>query len=262
MIRSTFCHLPGISTKKEQQIWQNGIFTWDHFLEKKAVKRISEEKKKFFDGKIRQAKKALYSQDSSFFLEKLKPNQMWRLYDFFKEEAVFLDIEASSSTEEGYITVIGLFDGITTKVMVRNINLDEKMLKKELEKYKIIVTFNGSSYDLPMLNKKYEKLLPNIPHIDLRHLCAKVGLRGGLKMIEQELGIRRQNIIVERLYGGDPVQLWRMFLGSGDDYFLNLLVEYNEEDCINLKQIAGIAYQRMKEKVMMQSKMIPVFSGK
>src|SRR3989338_5373186 len=130
MIRSTFCHLPGISTKKEQQIWQDGIHTWDDFLEKKTVKGISREKKKFYNTKIQEAKKALYNQDSSFFLEKLKPNQMWILYDFFKEEAVFLDIEASSSTEEGYITVIGLFDGITTKVMVRNINLDEKMLKK------------------------------------------------------------------------------------------------------------------------------------
>ena len=63
------------------------------------------------------------------------------------------------------------------------------------------------------------------------------------------MGIKRQNKIVEKMYGGDPAKLYRMWRGSGDERFLKLLVEYNEEDVINLKQIADHAYSKLKEKV-------------
>ena len=74
--------------------------------------------------------------------------------------------------------------------------------------------------------------------MDLRHLCARMGLKGGLKQVERELGIKRTNPIVERLYGGDALTLWKMFRATGDEYYLHLLVEYNEEDCVNLQIIA------------------------
>ena len=49
------------------------------------------------------------------------------------------------------------------------------------------------------------------------------------------------------MYGGDPLKLWRMFKGSGDEYYLNLLVEYNEEDIINLKKITEHTIEKLKQ---------------
>jgi uncharacterized protein len=95
--------------------------------------------------------------------------------------------------------------------MIRNINLDIPRLKKELSRYKLILSFNGSSFDLPFLEKKYPGLIPKVPHIDIRHLCARTGLIGGLKNIEKQLGIKRGNKVVERLYNGDPLRLYRCF---------------------------------------------------
>jgi len=133
--------------------------------------------------------------------------------------------------------MIGLFDGINTKTMIRGINLDINYLKKELLNYKLIVTFNGSSFDIPFLKKRYPGLIPEIPHFDLKTLCLRRGFKGGLKQIEKEFGIKRSKII-EDFYSGDPLTLWKMYRATGDKYYLNLLVEYNEEDIINLKIIA------------------------
>jgi uncharacterized protein YprB with RNaseH-like and TPR domain len=245
MIKKSFIFLPKIKERKEKAIWKQGIKDWDDFLNK-DVKGISKRLKPKYDELIILAKKALFENNSSYFLDKLPSTETWRLYDYFKDEAIFLDIESSGAGINSYLTVIGLYDGFNTKSMIKGVNLDIEALRHELKKYKILLTFNGSSFDIPFLNKKYPGLLPNIPHIDLRHCCNKVGLKGGLKDIEVQLGIKRTNIIIERLYGGDPLKLWRMFLGSGDDYYLKLLVEYNEEDVINLKRIAEEVVRRLK----------------
>ena len=247
MIRNSFIFLSKIKHKKEQLIWSQGIRDWNSFLGNE-IKGISKKSKAHYDRKIQEAKEALHDNNSSYFINKLPSTETWRLYDYFKQETVFLDIETSSATNiNSYLTVIGLYDGYDTKIMIKDVNLNINELKKELSKYKLIVTFNGSTFDIPYLNKKYPDLLPEIPSIDVRHLCNKIGLNGGLKQIEQELGITRENQIIDRLYGGDPLKLWRMFKGSGDKYYLNLLVEYNEEDVINLKKITEYVIDKLKQ---------------
>ena len=177
-------------------------------------------------------------------------SEMWRLYDFFKEDAVFLDIETTGlSKSNDDITVFGLYDGINTKIMIKGINLDYNALKKELQKYKLIVTFNGASFDLPFIEKRYPNLLPKIPNFDVKSVTDRLELRGGLKNIEKMLGIKR-NPIIEKFYGGDALTLWRMYRATGDDYYLNLLVEYNEYDIVNLKIIAEHCVKKMKKRVL------------
>lgn len=242
----SFIFLPLVSHKKEQKIWAQGIRDWNDFLNSE-VKGISKKTKAGYDRIIRNAQQALRNNDSGFFLNKLPSTETYRLYDFFKDEVIFLDIETSlAGKKNSYLTVIGIYDGDNTKIMVKNVNLDINALKTELKKYKLIITFNGSSFDLPFLKKKYPELVPEIPHIDLRHLCARLGLIGGLKQIEKQLGIKRNNMIVEKLCGGDPLKLYRMFLGSSDTYYLKLLVEYNEEDVINLKKITDYVINKIK----------------
>ena len=155
--------------------------------------------------------------------------------------------------QEDDVTVVGLFDGKNTKTMVRGINLNYRALKEELSKYKIVVTFNGATFDLPFLAKRYPRLLPNIPHIDLRTVTGRLGYSGGLKLIEKEMGISRREL-VGRIHGGDAVTLWRMYYGSGDDHYLKLLIEYNEEDVINLKKIADVCTKKMEEQLLNNAK--------
>ena len=181
---------------------------------------------------------------------------MWRLYDFFREDSVFLDIETTGlSKSNNDITVIGLYDGISTKMMIKGINLDIDSLKKELQKYKLIVTFNGAAFDIPFINKKYPDLLPKIPNFDVKSATDKLKLKGGLKKIEKLLGIKRSNV-VEKFYGGDALTLWKMYRATGDEYYLNLLIEYNEYDIINLKTIAEHCVKKLKE-TLFKSNFLP-----
>ena len=248
MITQSFIFLERIGEKLEQNIWKNGIYNWDDFLKTNSIKGIARHRKLYYNRKILNAKKALYNFDSNYFQNLLPHSEMWRLYDFFKEDAVFLDIETTGLSKEDDITVFGLYDGINTKIMIKGINLDYSLLKKELQRCKLIVTFNGASFDLPFIEKIYPKLLPKIPNFDVKSITDKLGLKGGLKNIEKSLGVKRSNI-VEKFYGGDALTLWRMYRATGDDYYLNLLVEYNEYDIINLKIVVEHCVNKIKEKI-------------
>ena len=253
MITNSFIFLEGIGKKLEQNIWKSGIQDWEKFLLADEIKNISGHRKLYYDRKILDAKKALFNFDSCYFNNVLQQSEMWRLYDFFKEDCVFLDIETTGLSKfNDDITVFGLYDGINTKTMIKGINLDYDVLKKELQKYKLIVTFNGSSFDVPFIEKRYPNMLPKIPNFDVKSITRQAGLKGGLKEIEKNLGIKRTHI-VSKFYGGDALTLWKMYKATMDDYYLQLLVEYNEFDLVNLKSVADVCVKKMKEKIFINN---------
>ncbi len=251
MIQNSFIFLERVKRGLEDNLWRQGIDSWDSFLNSRYINGLSAARKKYYDRKIMEARKELYKLNSTYFKKILPQSEYYRLYDFFMEDAVFLDIETTGlDSRNDDITMIGLFDGINTKTMIKNINFDFKTLKNELKKYKLIVTFNGSSFDVPFINKVYPNLLPDIPNFDVKSVTDRLGLRGGLKEIEKKLGIKRGKII-EKFYGGDALTLWKMYRATGDDYYLKLLVEYNEEDIINLKKIADYCVGKLKKQFPM-----------
>lgn len=231
-----FSFLPGIGPKTLTVLEDEMVHDWDDFLKRGSIKGIGPGRKKFYDREIIRARRML-CEDSGYFCDKLPSSETWRLYRYYRDETAFLDIEASEVSDRGRVTVIGLFDGYDTKIMIRDYNLDLRALADELKRYSLIVTYNGGSFDIPYLRKRYHWLLPDVPHIDLRPLCQRMGLAGGLKEIERNMGIKRGEI-VDRMHGGDPFLLYRMWKGSGDEHYLKLLVEYNEEDCMSLRKIA------------------------
>jgi len=241
MIRKSFIFLEKISSKTENNIWSDNIYSWDSFLKQEKIKGISRQRKSYYDRQIIKARNALYNFDSSFFTNRLPLSEIWRLYDFFRDEAVFLDIEASP--HDGDITVVGLFDGFETKTYIKGVNLNQDVLKKELSRYKLLVTFNGLSFDIPMLKRKFNDIIPDVPHFDLRFACKRAGLEGGLKMIEKNLGIKRCKE-AELMNSYDAVYLWNSWQ-KGYNEALDILIKYNEEDVINLKPIADFVYRRL-----------------
>jgi uncharacterized protein len=96
-------------------IWEQGIKDWNDFLNSE-IKGISKKTKHSYDRQIKEAQDALRESNSAYFINKMPSTETWRLYDYFKDEAVFLDIEASSSTSKNsYLTVIGCMTARTQK---------------------------------------------------------------------------------------------------------------------------------------------------
>ena len=109
---------------------------------------------------------------------------------------------------------------------------------------KLLVTFNGSRFDLPFLRKAFPRFGLDLIHMDLLHPLRRLGFAGGLKSIEEEMGISRSDETTG-LRGIDAIRLWHAY-ERGDDDALDLLLAYNMEDVVNLEPLAEFTYEALR----------------
>ncbi len=247
MLTNTFIILERVGYKTEENIWKQDISTWDDFLSTPRIRGVSKEVKVRHDESIRQAEYNLEEGNTHYFRRCLYSREHWRLYKEFKEDACFLDIETTGlSPYNGDVTVVGISDGQETKALVKDISLTEDALIEELAEYKLLLTFYGSGFDIPFLQAKYPRLNLDIPHVDLCFTGRRAGLTGGLKYIERQLGIAREDEI-QGMDGFEAVRLWNRWEKQGDQESLDKLIEYNRADTANLKTLADIIYEKLKD---------------
>ncbi|HUL38686.1 MAG TPA: ribonuclease H-like domain-containing protein [Methanomassiliicoccales archaeon] len=241
MIRRTFLILPTVGEKTERELWGKGISHWEDFKDRSTLRGFSKARKYRLDGLLDDAEGFLGRKETGYFHRLLPASEHWRLFGEAKEDAAYLDIETDGLGEDAVVTVVGVHRQDRDITLVRGIDLDAKSLKAALQGCKILVTFNGSSFDLPMLERGFPFVVPRVPHFDLRHGCARIGLKGGLKSIERQLGMARPTE-VEYVTGEEAVYLWRLWERKGKENALKLLKQYNREDTKNLVPIAEMAY--------------------
>jgi len=140
------------------------------------------------------------------------------------------------------ITIIGLYDGKTIKTFVQGVNLGE--FESQINAYELLITFNGSQFDLPFLKRQFPNICLPPAHIDLRFFLKKLGYKGGLKTIEKVFGLHRASAI-EGMGGYAAVLLWKAYQW-GDESALNRLIQYNTADIIHLEPLMEKGYEKMK----------------
>lgn len=243
MLEHTFIHIPGIGHKTEQMLWSKGIATWQQFLGKKEpVFSLGRESavREFLLETIE------HKEDIEFFRDLLPAGEMWRLFEAFRQKAVYLDIETDGGCDGIHeITLIGIYDGNRIQTFVSGKNLQE--FESAISEYDLMITFNGTAFDLPFIRRSFPGISLPTAHIDLRFLLSRLGYKGGLKHIEQSLGIRRKPE-VEGLNGYDAVLLWRAY-EWGDRASLDRLIQYNTADIVNLEPLMMLAQEAMKRKL-------------
>lgn len=153
----------------------------------------------------------------------------------------YLDIETTGlSLFSDAITVIGIYrcdgkNGEVIQLVDKEVTGDN--LLKALEGVNTIYTYNGSRFDFPFIHTSMGMdLEARFQHHDLMYDCWENNLFGGLKAVEQQLGIPRQ---LQGIDGVEAVELWWRYKIDHDYNALALLLQYNKEDVVNLKALRG-----------------------
>jgi uncharacterized protein YprB with RNaseH-like and TPR domain len=241
MITSTFCLLPGIGPRTERRLWREGLSTWERFRATPAIHGISPGRKALFDDRIAEAQEHVTRGESRYFSRVLPARHHWRLYEWLREQALYLDIETDSF---GQITVVGLYGRDGYHALVQGESLGLLRLREELSRADLLVTFCGSTFDLPMLRAHFPDLPLDQPHIDLCGIGRQLGYRGGLKAIERNMGIERIAAL-QGFTGHDAVRQWNRWRHQRDERARELLLAYNQADCMNLQPLADAFYCRL-----------------
>lgn len=246
MLHRTFQVTRGVGPWRERDYWARGIQRWDDFPPQGEDALVA--------SAIEEARAALLKRDLPKLASLLPEREHWRLYPEFSEEAAFFDVEADGP--HGYPTVVSVFDSTGLRVFIQGRNLDE--LPEALNRRALWVTFNGRCFDVPVLLKHFTSLSMPVVHLDLRFLCRRVGLRGGLKQVEDTLKMNRPRHLVG-LNGWDATALWRAFSERREVAYLRTLVEYNLYDTFHLRTVLETAFNRALEKLGFDDPPLRVF---
>ena len=243
LLRSSFQHLPGISASKERRLWSEGVLDWMDLLRRGPVQLdLYRRRGGELQCAVEASEQALASGDISYFASRLPKRELYRVAASFPERCTFLDIESTGlSTHYDRITLVGWSVGSTYTALIDPDRVSQ--LLHDLREYPIVVTFNGSLFDLPFLAKRFRMDWSDVFHVDLRYLAKRVGLTGGQKKIEDEIGITREGSLQE-LDGAGAVSLWFDYK-EGDLEALRKLVRYNHADIEGMKYLFEDVVRRM-----------------
>ncbi|MBN1390052.1 MAG: ribonuclease H-like domain-containing protein [Candidatus Thermoplasmatota archaeon] len=248
MLKKSFIFLPGVGSSTERTIWDQGIPDWDEFLQRDEAGPLKGDRKSRSDSLINEAIRNLDHGKLDFFARLFRPCENWRMWEEFGRDAVFLDIETMGTRRYSPVTVVGAYDGEEFRALVRGKDLNTCGISDLFKGASMIVTFNGATFDIPMLEAQFPGSVPHIPHLDMRFLARRCGYMGGLKSIEIQMGIVRPDD-VRGMSGEDAVRLWKMYERDKNRNALKLLLKYNMEDIINLSPMAVRLVETMEKKL-------------
>ena len=243
MLQNTFLHIQSIGATTEQRLWESGLNDWDAFSDDISMP-LSGKRKYLLKNGIDESRQHLYQNNPVYFSKCLPANQSWRFFPEFRNSTVYLDIETTGLDRYfNDITTIALYDGESIKTYVQGQNLENFI--EDIHKYKVIVSYNGKSFDVPFLEHYFNIKLGHA-HIDLRYILYSLGFKGGLKGCEKQLGMDRGDL--SDIDGFFAVLLWDKYQKTGDQKALDTLLAYNIQDTVTLENLMVTAYNmKLKE---------------
>ena len=237
MLKNTFLHIPGLGIKTEQRIWNSGFHCWDDLLRQDPIP-FSPKKGEVLKRSIDESIEHLTNRNPHFFGDRLPSNQFWRIFSDFRESTAYLDIETTGlDSWANQITTIALYDGKSIFTYVQSQNLED--FKKDIQRYKVLVTYNGRCFDAPFIESYLGIELDQV-HIDLRYILRSLGYTGGLKGCEKKAGIDRGEL--EGVDGYFAVLLWNEYKRNRNEKALETLLAYNIQDVVNLETLMVLSY--------------------
>lgn len=240
----SFVMLPGVGPRTERALWKQGIDDWGAFLRSEKVRGISDKRLRLLKGYA----EVICNLDERGMLRELSGflpvDERWRLLRSWDSRFAAIDIEVVRSGRRFKPVVVSVIRGSEPcRTFVSGDDLGWRRIGDALRGVDFIVTFNGSSFDLPVLADNGFPVEEHL-QIDLRGCSSRAGLRGGLKQIEHLLGIERPREM-EFSTSEQVSYLWRLWEGRGNKNALDLLIRYNRQDAASLITLAEFVYERL-----------------
>ena len=243
MLQSCFIHLPGVGPGFDAKLRNAGICDWDKALARPLP--CGPAKAAALRSGVEESRQRLAAGDARWFGNALAPAEQWRLFPHFRHQAAYVDIETTGLSQgDSHITTIALFDGASVRTYVQGDNLEA--FADDILPYKLLVTWNGRGFDAPFLRRSLSIPLDkgDMAHLDLLPVFRSLGLRGGLKRVENALGLNREQL--DGVDGLMAVRLWWEYENSGNPRALETLLAYNVADVLSLEALAEYALDRKR----------------
>ena len=229
-VENSFIGVEGVGEQTEQGLWEEGVVHWDDFYADAVGPTTAERIERF----IAEGRTHLDADNAAYFDAAFPTSEQWRLWENFAERACCFDIETTGLDEHrNQVTTLSYYQDGDVETLVQGDDLTADALRAMVADAEMLVSFNGKRFDVPFLETNFDLDL-DMPHLDLMYTCKQLGLSGGLKPIEQEIGIERDRPDIS---GRDAVRLWREH-ERGRDGSLETLISYNREDAVNLATLA------------------------
>ena len=232
-------YLPGIGKKTEKNLRDHGINTWSDLLSHEQISYLNASKIQQIKSIAREYLIKLQSEPVQFIESTFKQKDKFVLFGDFKDSVAYFDIETTGpSPATDHITTIAIWNGTEVRTFVKGENLEE--FQSEINKYKLLVSFYGSCFDIPFLKSDLRVNFSKHLHIDLCFVLRSLGLCGGLKAIEKKCGLHRGNLV--DFDGAMAITLWYKYQKTKDRKYLETLLAYNVEDVVNLEYLMYLAW--------------------
>jgi uncharacterized protein YprB with RNaseH-like and TPR domain len=166
--------------------------------------------------------------------------------------ALYLDTETTGLSggtgTVAFLVGLAAFDEhglFVEQLLVRSLGEESPMLAhvgERIEAASALVTFNGKSFDLPLLRTRFAMARlappPDRPHLDLLHVARRVhGSKCKLTMLEERvLGFVREGDVPS----GEVSGRYLHFLRTGDERALLGVVEHNAQDVVSMAALVGV----------------------
>lgn len=246
LLEATFLHAQGIGHMTEQKLWEAGARDWHGYLEAENRWPLSATQRTLLTPVVAESVQRLAQEDYGWFAKRLPQSEHWRATPAFGHRLAFIDIETNGGMRADDLTVIGVYDGYRMHQFVKGRNLQD--FPDAISEAAILVTFFGTGFDIPFLKRAFPRLTWPQMHIDLCYMLKRLGYKGGLKRIEGQMGITRQNATAG-LSGLDAVRLWQEHR-RGRTQALDILLAYNADDVRNLSELLAEGYRRLARQTL------------
>ena len=233
VITEALQHCRGVGPIRLAQLRNAGLRTWHDVVTAPELVPVSL-RNHVLEESLRSLQ-ALQEDNIRYFIDHLSPQDKWRVLAQYLDRSSFFDIETTGLGYDDTITVIVCWHRNQLHTFVEHENLDDFL--DLLDEMDLLVSFNGSSFDVPRLLDGFH--IPDLPcpHLDLRWPCHYQGLSGGLKQVTSQLGIDRPADLRDA-DGELAVRLWSMWLHQQDATARDQLIRYCAADVLLLRPLA------------------------